>query len=173
MGTTLFFPRGLVAAGQPTDLLWPIVGGSVLWPAYRKEQAHINDGEGPAFDLGNQLGLTIVAPWDGVIIQSASDPHTNDGAFHAGNVVILQCVYKTVTYRFHFCHQRELWRPQWVALKKGDTIGYVGRTGTGLSPTGELEQMTEGNAHLHLWCEEQRADGSWMRIWPSKLFEGV
>ena len=109
-------------------------------------------------------------PWDGQVVRASSDPHVDDGQFHAGNVIILEIYYQAVRYRLHFCHQRELMHGQWVTLRKGELLGYIGHTGTGLSPSGELEQLTEANAHLHLWCEEQRADGSWFRIWPSKLW---
>ena len=148
-------------------MLWPIVGSASDWPAYRKEQAHIDAGESPAWDLGDREALTIVAPWHGVVKESASDPHVDDGRFHAGNITILQIDYNGVAYEIHFCHQQALECLQGAQLDRGDVIGHVGHTGPGL--TGSGQKIPLADAHLHLWVRKSM-NGLWQRVWPSELF---
>ena len=145
-------------------LLWPIEGDKDKWPAYRAEQAHLDFGEGAAWDLGDQEGLPILAPADGTVIAgTGNDPQRNDGAFHAGNVTVLECS----NYRFHLCHQQKLEVKLGEQVKQGDVIGHIGHTGTVFDSAGNLG--TVAAAHLHLWTEE-RVNGQWRRVWPIKVF---
>lgn len=143
-------------------MLWPLPGGQKAWPVYRAEAAHIADGEGPAFDLGNSDGLAILAPADGVIVQAAFDPHV-PGGFHAGNL----CILATGEYRLHFCHMQRLEVAYGQTVARGDVIGHVGSTGTTYDAQGHLG--TPGAAHLHLWGEKRLDGGGWARVWPSTL----
>ena len=142
-------------------LLWPIAGGRAQWAVYRDAEAHVLAGEFPADDLGNQEGLAVLAVEDGRIVPGTGyDPDTNDGRFHAGNVVVLQGAYRS-----HYCHLQAIDVSIGQSVKRGDVLGFVGHTGT-VIPAGVA------GAHLHYWLEAM--NGGWQRVTePLDYLEGA
>ena len=134
-------------------LLWPVAGTPEEYPVYRGEQGHINDGQGPAWDMANQEGLAWIAVEDGKIVGAGYDPA------QAGNVVVLES--SDGLRRWHYCHGQALEVTVGQQLSQGHVIGHVGHTGWTI-PAGP------SGAHLHLWAEEWLGD--WARRWPSDIY---
>ena len=130
---------------------------------HRGEQAHLNAGQGAAWDCG-KWGDPIYAPEDMQITSAGYDEHRDDGVFHAGNVVVACNPYYGPLH--HFCHLQsiDVQIGNWV--KQGEIIGHVGSTGSTYDAQGNVG--TVAAAHLHYWVE-QWINGTWQRIWPSTL----
>ena len=137
-------------------------------PVHRGEQQHIDAGQGAAWDVG-KWGDPIYAPEDMLISSgTGSDPHIEDGAFHAGNVVVAISTdpQQQSWQRHHFCHLQSLDVHQEQYVARGEVIGHVGSTGSTYDAQGNVG--TVAAAHCHYWVE-QWIDGAWQRVWPSTL----
>lgn len=127
----------------------------------------MNDGEGPAWDLcwPNGYGVTVLAPADGVFVfGTGEDPHKNDGAYHVGTVLVLECG----DIRFHLGHLQQLLYSIGDTVRRGQPLGNVGCTGTFLWNGQRVMGWPEA-AHLHLWTE-RFLNGEWQRVWPSAVW---
>lgn len=130
---------------------WPLPGGRDAWPVYRGSDAHIAAGEGPGVDLGNQLGLPLLAVHDGAFLsygyESPDAGWFGDLYFEDGGR----------RYQLRYCHGRERMVPDTVnewdvqpanvnaryPVTEGQVIGHVGYSGWTI-PAGT------GGSHLHL-----------------------
>lgn len=145
---------------------WPV---PLNFEVYRDEDDHLADGEREGWDMADYnhggLGAPLYAPADGVVcIGTGYDPHVDDGRFHAGNAVVLECG----DVRFHFTHLPSVDLAIDEPVVRGQRIGEVGFTGSGITFDNQPRALREEEAHLHFWIDVYR-DGAWPRGRPSDL----
>lgn len=108
-------------------LSWPIIGrkmtqgyGATSFARYGYKGKWHN-----GIDIGAPLGTTIVAPDDGIVLNTGNqDQYCRKGAY--GKYIVVRHPNNLVTL---FAHLSQMSVSPGSQIKRGDTIGYVGNTG--------------------------------------------
>ena len=152
VGTPLFVPGAIATMDVPpwpapppstrivpefrpepsADFLWPVSGGELMRPFGEPRRHHVHAG----VDIRGRLGQTIVAARDGVVAFSGP----SHGGY--GNMIVIDHGDGVETV---YAHAEKLLVKPGTAVRRGDAIALVGRTGNATTEHCHFELRRENH----------------------------